>query len=221
MIKNVVIVIETICIIGLVVVCVNFYNRLPATVVPSNESQTENLQGNKTTEIENKTENSMSKEYYFDADKMKVKLDEMTYEKAGKIEEDTGISVELDDGEAYLSTDSENEMLLAFLPNEKKDIEHEKITGFRSSIQEVYYGYFGNGDMMPILFFLMEDGTVEYIDAKEMIENKKYQSYGKVKDLKNIVTFADVSVTDEIGAGYRTVVAIDEDGYSYDINQLF
>ena len=55
MIKNVVIVIETICIIGLVVVCVNFYNRLPATVVPSNESQTENLQGSKSTDIENKT----------------------------------------------------------------------------------------------------------------------------------------------------------------------
>lgn len=221
MIKNIVIVIETLCVIGLAIVCVNFYNRLPATAVPSNESQTANLQENQIAEIENKTEDLVRKEYHFDADKMKVKLEEMTYEEEERIEEDTGVSIEIEDGEAYLSTDSENEMLLAFLPNEKKDIEHQKITGFRSSIQEVYYGYFGNGDMMPTLFFLMEDGTVEYINAKEMIENKKYQSSGRVKDLKNIVAFADVSVTDEIGAGYRTVVAIDEDGYSYDINQLF
>ena len=97
-----------------------------------------------------------------------------------------------------MSTDSENEMILAFLPNEKKDIEHEKITDFHTTIREVYYGYFGNGDMMPTLFFLMEDGTVEYVNAKEMIENKKYQSSGKIKNLKNIVAFADVSATDEL-----------------------
>ncbi len=198
MIKNVVIVIETICIIGLFIVCINFYNRLPATVISSEENQTANLQENIEIEIKSKTENPISQKYPFDADKMKVKLDEMTYEEAEKIEEDTGIRIELEEGEAYLSTDCENEMLLAFLPNQKKNIKHQKITGFHSSIQEVYYGYFGNGDMMPTLFFLMEDGTVEYIDAKEMIENKKYESSGKINNLKNIVTFASVIATDEL-----------------------
>lgn len=57
MIKNIIITVETICIVVLAVVTVNFYNRLPGKTVETNQEADANLQENQevknTTEIEN------------------------------------------------------------------------------------------------------------------------------------------------------------------------
>lgn len=58
-----------------------------------------------------------------------------------------------------------------------------------------------------------------------MLNNRKYESFGKIKELSNIVKFANVilSEVNEDGenlGGIVTIVAIDETGYSYDLSQI-
>ena len=79
--KNVVIVIETICVIGLAVVCMNFYNRLPAEIVQVGESEKTNSQENQQTkESENQIKNVENKTYGFDKNKMELKTEGSFYE---------------------------------------------------------------------------------------------------------------------------------------------
>ncbi len=66
------------------------------------------------------------------------------------------------------------------------------VTGLSSKINKMYQGNYGTG-VNPITFFIMEDGTVEYIQPIEMIINNKYtvpstfKVNGKIKDLENVV----------------------------------
>ena len=49
---------------------------------------------------------------------------------------------------------------------------------------------------------------------------KKYIKNGILEGIKDIVKFASVDVKEIEGGGYISVVAIDKNGYSYDINEI-
>ena len=76
---------------------------------------------------------------------------------------------------------------------------------------------------VPYIFFLMEDGTVEYIDIKILLKNGYFtnpattvRTRGSVKGLSNIVKLEQVNLANE-EEGYSTAVAIDKDGKIYNI----
>lgn len=221
--KNAVIVIETICVIGLLIVCMNFYNRLPSNVYPN-----ENFQSMK--EAENQVTPKTSEGqmmYVFDGNKMKVKMDDAIYEDV-RYDSIEGITVILeDDGKATVTVMPDNEVYKILYPDTETDIQNEELTGFGGKIASVYFANFGD-DLEPCkILFLMEDGSVEYIDSEKMIKSKdpKYVSEGRIEELSNIVRFENVAVAfeDENGereGGTLTVVAVDKDGYSYDLDQL-
>ena len=58
----------------------------------------------------------------------------------------------------------------------------------------------------------MEDGTVEYMPMHDAYKNKKYESYGIIEGITNIVKFYNVSYAHGI-----TVLAQDTDGNLYDL----
>lgn len=228
MMKNIIIIIETICIIGLVVVCMNFYNRLPGKVVQSGEENDVNSQ--EVTQAKKATDNidnTLEGTYGFDANKMKTKTENTIYEDV-RYDSIEGITVILEkDGKAMVSVMPDNEIYQSLYSDTKAEVQNEELTGFDGKIASVYFAYFGNGIEPAKILFLMEDGTVEYINSENMIKgkDKKYVSEGKIKDLSNIVRFERVAIGFENENGEReggslTTVAIDKDGYGYDLEQL-
>lgn len=85
MIKNIVIILETVCIIVLFIVCINFYNRLPAEVIEIDENEKLNAQENLQNEnLLNKTENEevskqMDNEYGNNTENATIEMKEGTY----------------------------------------------------------------------------------------------------------------------------------------------
>ena len=162
----------------------------------------------------------------FNPDKMISTNKFVRYEEDLRDRGTSGINVEVKDGKVFVSTDIEDEgYKLLFSNLELDEINNQEITGFDGSVKETFLAYMGNGDMAPVILFLMEDGTVEYLDSKEMFENETYKSSGKLGDLENIVKFTNITITDldengEDLAGAIGVVAIDKNGISYDISNV-
>lgn len=76
---------------------------------------------------------------------------------------------------------------------------------------------------VPYIFFIMEDGTVEYIDIKILLKNgyltnpaTNVKTRGAIKGLENIVKLEQCKLANEED-GYSTAVAIDKDGKIYNI----
>lgn len=163
-------------------------------------------------------------------DKFKVAVDSDTcnYEKEGEsgVEEaEKPLEVDVSNRKAYITMSSENELLQSIAQSEDvenlTDLDAEEITGFSSEPVEVFFGDFGQDIVEMKLLFLMKDGSVEYINVVDMLKNQSYKSQGKIKNLENIKQFECITVSDTDGGGYITTIAIDEDGYYYDLNELF
>lgn len=160
----------------------------------------------------------------FDSTKMKSDASYVVYTPMNESLGNAGLNIEIKNGHAYLSTDIEDEIYKFLFSEKSEPIKDKEITGFNSKILDVYFGFMGNGDMAPIILFLMEDGNVEFVDSNKMIKMDRYESFGKVEEISNILKFEQLNATDvneagELLGGFITVVAIDKDGYSYDLSQ--
>lgn len=160
----------------------------------------------------------------FDSSKMKSDSTNVRYEEETEwIPNSGGLKIEIKEGKPFLTTDIEEEQYKFYFSEVKEQVKNKEITGFKSKVKDVYYAYMGNGDPAPMILFLMEDGTVEFVDSLKMLTNEKYESQGKIKELSNIVKFVHLNAQefDENGegmGGWITVAAIDEDGYSFDLS---
>lgn len=160
-------------------------------------------------------------------EKFKVCEDSDTcyYEKNEPMEfDDLGVKIEISNNKAYLTMDTQNENLSTIIDKtnfEKlKNVKNQEITGFSAKPTQVYYGEFGQDVIGRVILFLMDDGTVEYIKLMNMLENQTYKSTGKIQNLSDVKQFDVLSVSDTEGGGYVTTIAIDKDGYYYDLNEL-
>lgn len=76
---------------------------------------------------------------------------------------------------------------------------------------------------VPYIFFLMEDGTVEYIDLKTLFKNGYFsnsavpvRTKGAIKGLNDIIKLEQCNLANE-EEGYSTAVAIDKTGQIYNL----
>ena len=74
---------------------------------------------------------------------------------------------------------------------------------------------FGNGRGGETLFFLMEDGTVEYIPVIKAIQEGKFQSFGKIPGVESVVKFYTAH-----NYGGLTPLAQRADGDYYDLSSI-
>ena len=169
---------------------------------------------------EKKTKPVKKKAVEFDPEKMKVSAENAKYEETDSFDLDSlGLKVDVEDGKAYVSVKFVDDYT-GELYGIDEEIKDKEITGFKSTPTSCFVAIAGQDLNAPVLCFLMEDGTVETLDTKTAFKNKKYASEGTLKGLKNIVSFAVVSVSEDEEGGYISSVAIDEDGYAYDIFEL-
>ncbi len=161
---------------------------------------------------------------HFDSSKIKSESTMVVYEEYNADLGSSGLNIEIVEGKPYLSTDVTNDQYGFLFSEVTEPIENMEITGFNQPVRNVYFAFMGNGDMAPYILFLMEDGTVEYINSSKMLNGKNYKSAGKVEELSNIVKFVHLNAQDidENGeglSGWMTCAAIDEEGYSFDLSQ--
>lgn len=157
----------------------------------------------------------------FDPDKVKVGEENVIYEVMDEDDislDDLGMTVDIEDGKAYISVKFVSDYT-GEIYGIDEEVEREEITGFNGVPVMCFMAENGQDITAPRLCFLMEDGTVEYVDSKKMLKSKKYVSEGRLGDLEDIVAFEYVSVADADmpETGHVSSVAIDKSGYAYDI----
>ena len=98
-------------------------------------------------------------------------------------------------------------------------VEDKTIT-FTQGIKDVYVGGIGQDMSGDIILFLMDDGTVEYIQVYKALSTGGVDgltSYGTLQDLKDVVKFYSVmAIRNPVGSSV-TILAQTKDGTLYDL----
>lgn len=99
------------------------------------------------------------------------------------------------------------------------------ITNFSKKVVKVYIEGMGHGIGNEVLYFIMEDGTVEYMPIYKALKVQEFKSYGKLENVSNIVEIATgMAQASEDGSGngpsWNTVFAINYEGNYYDIGDI-
>ena len=92
-----------------------------------------------------------------------------------------------------------------------------KIDNFSTNILDTFIGSFGSDNNGKIvIFFIMEDGSLEYIPVDYAYKNDKVESYGKVEGINNIIRLYQVEGHENAPtAGWNSVLAPTNDGSLY------
>ena len=92
---------------------------------------------------------------------------------------------------------------------------------FDNEIADIFIGGIGQDSSGTFVFFLMEDGTVQYIEVYKALQNNDF-SPKKANDVNNIIKFKNVSAaTKEANtSGIVTVLAMKKDGTFYDMSKV-
>lgn len=95
------------------------------------------------------------------------------------------------------------------------------INNFTKDIEDIYLGGYGQDASNDTLFFLMEDGTVEYVPIRRAlsINNEAISSYGALPSVSGVVKFYNVQAR-QASSGYATVLAQKANGTYYDLSQV-
>lgn len=168
---------------------------------------------------------SGKKEVEFDSTKMLTDSKSIGYEIVEGNPENVGIEVTIKNGKPYVTTDMKNQTFNMMFPLLIETVYDREITGFDGKVEEAYQAFMGNGDSKPVLLFLMKDGSVSYLKSSTMLEGGLFEVEGKVNELSDIVKFQavdawDIAENGERLGGWRTVVAINKKGYSYDLSKI-
>lgn len=223
--KKSIIIIAVIIVALILGICI--YNYFEKEKTEKDYGKAQNITNNELTENELLgDEVKVSRENAkFNPKKMKTMEEGLVYKEYDEDMGKFGLEIEIKDGKPYLSVDEKDEDFILFFPEAGTPVKDKELEGFNSNVVDVYYAFIGNGDMVPLILFLMEDESVEYIPSDKMINNEKYESFGKIESLSNVIKFQNVTVNeiDEDGnglGGYISAVAIDDEGYAYDLSAI-
>lgn len=105
-----------------------------------------------------------------------------------------------------------------------------EVTGFTKNVKSAFNGIAGQNIEGEYFFFLMEDGTVEYVPVFKTSETSEttsvnfssrntFKSEGTISSkVKDIVGFRNTQVQEDEGGGYAATVAVKEDGSFYNLS---
>lgn len=105
------------------------------------------------------------------------------------------------------------------LGDSKTAIEKEIIFS-NKKVKNIYFDGWGQAIGCETLFFIMDDGSVEYMPLVDALINNKFVSYGKVDGVENVVEMLSGSIRFVEGGGAHVVVAVTEEGSFYDVSTI-
>ncbi len=130
--------------------------------------------------------------------------------------ENKDVVVQVYEGDEKQALDSDD----SYVKGMKREIgKPEIIKGFSCGVDEIELGTIGQDINGSVILFLMENGTVEYIGLRDLMQTDNLSSRGKMPELKNIVRLESVDASSS-EAGWATTVAIDTNGDFYDIGNI-
>ncbi len=93
---------------------------------------------------------------------------------------------------------------------------------FDQEIRNVIVSNIGQEELAPIVVFLMEDGTLNYIDIYKGLEDNDLSTYKEINNVNDIINLYQASVcSNEAGVcSTTTVLAQKEDGSFYDLESM-
>jgi hypothetical protein len=99
------------------------------------------------------------------------------------------------------------------------------VQNIAGSYTKMYIGTIGQ-DTAPYLFLLTTDSKVECVPVCLQIFNNTsdspaFSSIGLLKDISDIVSFKDETITEEDGGGYATVMAVDKKGSEHNLSDAY
>lgn len=95
-----------------------------------------------------------------------------------------------------------------------------KLEDFDKNVVDVYIGGFGHTVGNEVLFFLLEDGTVEFMPIAHALQNNTIKSYGKLDGVSDVIEFITGNANIVNGSGWATTYAVRKDGSFYDLNTI-
>lgn len=121
-------------------------------------------------------------------------------------------------------------------------IEKYQITGFEKNVVNTFVGDIGQSTKGIVLFYLMEDGTVEYTPMFELkydsynnsyyvmnytyeysvdgrITGQHFEPKGLISDVENVIKLYNTDVATS-GAGHRSTIGAKADGSFYDLGEI-
>ena len=84
-----------------------------------------------------------------------------------------------------------------------------------SKVADIYVGGYGHDISCQLILFLMQDGTVFWLDFLDAYQKNNFTAK-KTENVSNVIKFSNASSHDGVG-GARTVIGIRDDGKFYDI----
>lgn len=97
------------------------------------------------------------------------------------------------------------------LPTEKK-----LINNFQGNVTDIYIEKITDG-VDEVLYFLMEDGSVEYMRMGTALQNDSYKSYGKLNGVKDVVEIIGNVILD---GHLNYSIGLKQDGSFYDLTNI-
>ena len=91
---------------------------------------------------------------------------------------------------------------------------------FDKNVVNFAIGSFGRTNESDMLFFIMEDGTVEYMPIITAIKNNSIKSYGKLEGVSDIVDIKCITESVPNGEGWTTTAAFNKSGKFYDLDNI-
>lgn len=99
-------------------------------------------------------------------------------------------------------------------------ISEEHTLVFDGKVVDAFVAGFGNDMDKDAMFFVLEDGSLEYLLIRRAINNNDYRTF-KVDEVQNVVKHYNAnSCNDETGACTRTVLVQTMDGSIYDLLKI-
>ncbi len=135
--------------------------------------------------------------------------------KHNKVHSLDGIKAEIKEGKVFLSLEKD---LYNTIINDAEFKAEQKITGLEANVKSVYIGRNGN-DFNPLLCMLLEDGTVQAIEAIGAYFKKDFTASEKLPGLVDIQSFETEKIEDSEVIYYVTF-AVDKAGKKYDVSEV-
>ena len=122
----------------------------------------------------------------------------------------------------YLSIDVKNKKSVKVENNFAKahpdlGISEEATLTFDKNVESIFSGTLSI-NMGGVYFFLMEDGTVEYMRYSDIYLRNSYE-HKVLKDVSNVVKFENISVNYDPAGTKKTTLAYKIDGTFYDLSK--
>ena len=163
---------------------------------------------------------------------------DITYKNASDTEGNYGLSIKINSDKTATLTIDWKVFGRISTTGSSGEVKDYLVKGFNKNIKSTFIGDLGQDTNGITLFFIMEDGTVEYVKVFKMETNADGSTYYILNNIvkqesnysgeftvnplnvSNVIKLYNVDTYSQNASGYRTVIGATKDGSFYDLGSI-